>query len=191
LVIIDLIASFPWAGLGFGGNSFISIMTSVFVGILNLIVVVQVILIEKSRLKRSEKESLLYAAPTYLIYTIYYSLLVLLGVVCFIIPGIILAVVLSMVPIATILIDDEKVNFFKISYQMTKKNPSLIITFVITSVFLELISAAFEFIGNWQIKLGVDIAYSFVDAFLLIIVTMASVKTFYYLKNFSLEKNVV
>ncbi|MBC7430159.1 MAG: hypothetical protein H7336_16215 [Bacteriovorax sp.] len=181
-ILADFFASIPWTGLGYEDNSFYSIIMNVLVGLANLIIVVQVILIEKSRIKGSDKEKLLYAAPTYLIYTIYYSILMLIGLACFIVPGIILGVALAMVPLAAVLIDNDSINYFKVSWKMAKKDSVLIVFFVLSSIVTELVGLGLDFIPDWRVKLGVNVVYSFIDALVMIVITKVSVKIFYHLK---------
>jgi hypothetical protein len=183
LVFIGFLASFPWEGMGFEANSFYEIINGVFVGILSLIVLVNVILIEKAKFKGSDKEQLLYATPTYLIYTLYTSLIMLAGFFCFIIPGIILGICFAMVPLASVLIDNDDVNYFKLSYRMARIEPWPIICFGVLTILIELPSFAFDLIPNWQIKLLLNILYSFIDSVLMIVLTLTSVKVFYYLKK--------
>lgn len=181
-VAIGFLASIPWQGMGYEDNSFYEIVFSIVVGVLSLIVIVNVILIEKASHKHIEKEELMYAAPTYLIYTLYSSLIMLLGFVCFIVPGIILAVLVGMVPLASVLIDNDSVNYFKVSYRMARKDAVLIICFGVASVLIELPSFAFDLIPDWRIKLFCDLGYALLDGVILSVVTITSVRIFYHLK---------
>ena len=183
LLVIGVGACVPWEGLGYGPNSFYEIMLQIIVGILGLIVIVNVILIEKSKTKMLEKEQLMYAAPTYLIYTLYSSLIILAGLFCFIVPGIIAAIFVGMVPLASILIDNDSVNYFKLSYRMARKDIVMIICFGLASLLIELPSFAFDLIPDWRIKLGVSVAYSIVDAAIITILTITAVRVFYHLKE--------
>lgn len=182
-VMIGLLASFPWEGVGFAQNSFYEIMLQVGVGILSLVTIVNVVLIEKAKYKMLQKEQLLYAAPTYLIYTLYSSLIILAGLFCFIIPGIVAAILIGMVPLASILIDNDSVNYFKLCYRMARKKTFVIICFGLTSIFIELPSIAFELIPDWRIKLTVSVVYAFLDAAVLTILAITSVRLFYHLKE--------
>jgi hypothetical protein len=157
-------------------------MLQIIIGILSLIVIVNVILIEKSKTKMLEKEQLMYAAPTYLIYTLYSSLIILAGLFCFIVPGIIAAILVGMVPLASILIDNDSVNYFKLSYKMARKDTVMIICFGLASLFIELPSFAFDLIPDWRIKLGVSVVYAIVDAAIITILTITAVRVFYHLK---------
>ncbi len=180
--LIGILSSVPWQGLGYEANSFYEIMLQIVVGFLVLIVTVNVVLIEKAKYKMSEKDQLFYAAPTYLIYTLYSSLFILAGLFCFIIPGFIAAIFVAMVPLASILIDNDSVNYFKLSYRMARKDTLIIICFGLTTLLVESPSFLFDFIPDWRIKLGVNLAYSFIDAAVLTILTITSVRVFYYLK---------
>ena len=181
-LMIGILSCVPWQGLGFEANSFYEIMLQIIVGILSLIVIVNVVLIEKAKYKIQEKDELLYAAPTYLIYTLYSSLIILAGLFCFIIPGIIAAIFIGMVPLTSILIDNDHVNYFKLSYRMVRKDTLLIISFGLMSLFIELPSVALDLIPDWRIKLGVGIIYTFIDAAILTTLTITSVRVFYHLK---------
>jgi len=181
-LIIGVLGSVPWEGLGHQANSFYEIVLQIIVGILSLIVIVNVVLIEKAKHKMLEKEQLVYAAPTYLIYTLYSSLIILAGLFCYIVPGIIAAIFVGMVPLASILIDNDSVNYFKLSFRMARKAPVMIICFGLTSLFIELPSFAFDLIPDWRIKLGASVLYCFVDAAVLTILTITSVRLFYYIK---------
>lgn len=181
-LIIGFLGCVPWEGLGYESNSFYEIVMQIIVGILSLVVIVNVVLIEKSKHKMVEKEQLVYAAPTYLIYTLYSSLIILAGLFCFIVPGIIAAIIVGMVPLASILIDNDSVNYFKLSYRMARKDFLMIICFGLTSLLIELPSFAFDLIPDWRIKLGASVVYCFIEAAVLTILTITSVRVFYYLK---------
>lgn len=183
LLFVLVMACIPWEGLGYGANSFYEIMLQIIVGILSLIVIVNVILIEKSKIKMLEKEHLMYAAPTYLIYTLYSSLIILAGLFCFIVPGIIAAILVGMVPLASILIDNDSVNYFKLSYKMARKDTVMIICFGLASLLIELPSFAIDLIPDWRIRLGVSLVYSIVDAAIITIMTITAVRVFYHLKT--------
>ncbi len=181
-LIIGALACVPWEGLGYESNSFYEVMLQIIVGILSLIVIVNVVLIEKAKHKMVEKEQLAYAAPTYLIYTLYSSLIILAGLFCFIVPGIIAAIFVGMVPLASVLIDNDSVNYFKLSFRMARKDPLMIISFGLASLLIELPSFAFDLIPDWKIRLVSSVVYCFLEAALLTILTITSVRVFYYLK---------
>jgi hypothetical protein len=180
---IGFMSSFPWTGLGFGENSAYEITTSIAAGILALVVIVNVILVEKAKIKYAVKEELLYAAPTYLVYTLYSTLLILIGLFCFIIPGIILGVLLFLAPIASVLSEEEGVGYLTKSYKMAMKDKWLVTTLGAVTLLIEVPTFLFDWIPNWHIQLGVNLLYSFVDAAVLSIVTLTSVKVFYHLNK--------
>lgn len=182
-VAIDLLASIPWEGIGFPQNSPAEIGLNIFIAILSLIVIVNVVLIEKSKYLQRQKEALIYAAPTYLIYTLYTSIIMLLGFLCLIIPGIILAVCFGMVPLASVLIDNDSVNYFKVSYRMARKNALLIIAFGVATLLVEVPGFLFDFIPSWQVRLGLNVVYSILDGAILVALTITSVRVFYHLKQ--------
>lgn len=181
-LIIGMMSCIPWQGLGYEANSFYEIMMQIIVGILSLIVIVNVVLIEKAKFKMQEKDQLLYAAPTYLIYTLYSSLIILAGLFCFIVPGIIAAVFVGMVPLTSILIGNDNINYFKLSYRMALRDPVLIVSFGVASLLTELPSFALDLIPDWRLLFGAGIGYTFINAALLTILTITSVRVFYHLK---------
>ncbi|MBC7714100.1 MAG: hypothetical protein H7177_12225 [Rhizobacter sp.] len=182
-ILVNFISSIPWVGMGHEDNSFYSIIANIFVGLFSLVIVVSVIMIEKSRINLKEKEKLFYAAPTYLIYTLYYSIVLMIGLACFIVPGIIVAVGFGMVPVAAVLIDSDNVNYFKVSWRMAKKDAVMMTIFTLASILAELVGVALDLIPDWRVKLGVNLMYSFIDALVLIVITKASVKVFYHLQS--------
>lgn len=183
MLIINLVACYPFEGMGFEQNSFHEIVLQIVVGIMSLIVIVNVILIEKAKAKNLEKEELMYAAPTYLIYTLYSTLLILGGLFCFIVPGIIIAILVGMVPLASVLIDNDSINYFKISYRMARKDAVLIICFGLATLLFELPSLGLDLIPDWRVKFGTNFAYSFIDSAVMVILTITSVRIFYHLKR--------
>ncbi|MEA9356323.1 hypothetical protein SHI21_08925 [Bacteriovorax sp. PP10] len=183
MLILNLVACYPFEGMGFEQNSFHEIVLQIIVGIMSLIVIVNVILIEKSKAKNLDKEELMYAAPTYLIYTLYSTLLILAGLFCFVVPGIIIAVLVGMVPLASVLIDNDSVNYFKISYRMARKDAVLVICFGLATLIMELPTFGLDLIPNWKVQLGASFVYSFFDSAVMVILTITSVRVFYHLKR--------
>lgn len=182
-LIVSLMSCIPWQGMGYEPNSFYEIISSIIVGILSLIIIVNIILIEKAKVKQTEKEQLVYAAPTYLIYTLYSSLIIIAGLLCFVIPGIIAATLVVMVPLASVLIDNDSVNYFKISYRMACKDALLVICFGLATLLVELPSIGLELIPDWRLKLGAGVFCSLFEAAFFVILTMTSVRVFYHLKE--------
>lgn len=164
MLIINLVGCFPFEGIGFEQNSFHEIVLQIIVGIASLVVIVNVILIEKAKAKNLEKDDLMYAAPTYLIYTLYSTLLIVGGLFCFVVPGIIIAVLVGMVPLASVLIDNDSINYFKISYRMARKDAVLVICIGLATLILELPGFGLDLIPDWRVKLGTNFIYSFLDS---------------------------
>lgn len=181
-VMIGFLAAIPWTTIGYESNSPLEMIMAIVIVILSLMVIVNVVLIEKGKLRGVEKESLMYATPTYLIYTLYTTIIILFGLFLLVIPGIIAAVLFAMVPLAAVLIDNDDINYFKLSMKMSRSNPWIIIWFGVASVLVEAPNFAFDFIANWNIKLLLKVIYTFVDSALLVALTITSVRIFYHLK---------
>ncbi len=200
--LIDLLAIFPWEALGYESNSMPETLVSIAVGIFSLITIVNVVLIEKSKAKHREKEELAYAVPTYLIYTLYSTVTFLIApgifflaasalkmpayatIILVALPGIIGAVCVGMVPLASVLIDNDSINYFKISLRMARLDPVIIFCFGVVSVLIEAPSLAFNYyLTDWVFRTGANILYSIFDAVVMIVVTVASVRLFYHLKH--------
>ncbi len=201
-LMIDLLAIFPWEALGYESQSFPEVMASILVGILSLIAIVNVVLIEKAKAKHREKEKLAYAVPTYLIYTLYSTIALLVAPGVFflaasalklpsyaiitlsVLPGIIGAVCVGMVPLASVLIDNDSVNYFKLSLNMARLDPVIIFCFGVVSILIEVPSMAFDYyLGDWVFRTGANFLYSIFDSAIMVVVTVASVRVFYHLKH--------
>lgn len=218
-LFMNFIGVFPWAGMGYGENSFIEVVTSIVVGLVSLVLVTNIVLIEKSRIKSREKEKLLYAAPTYLIYTLYSSLIILacLSFLMFFpakrpdvmsgvnleimyilgrffiaaIPAIVAAVCVAMVPLASILIDNDSVNYFILSFSMAKRAPLLIFLIGGCSILIEAPALLIDYFAqDWMTKFAFGFLYAFVDSLIIIILTKASVAIFYHLKKETVGESV-
>lgn len=184
LVCIDFLSFFPWQMLGVGENSLYEIIANLLGGVLSLVVVVEIILIEKNihlfNGNKQTKENLLYSAPTYLISTLYTSLFILLGFIFFVIPGFFVAIYLSMVPLASLLTDGNE-NLYKLSYKITKKKKGLVISFILASLFLEIPNLLFNLIPSWEMRWSANALYSIFNAFLLVLMASTSTRLFYFL----------
>lgn len=213
-LIMNVLAAIPWEGLGVEENSVYEILINIAVGLISLVIVTNIILIEKSLIKQREKEKLIYAAPTYLIYTLYSSLIILASfvflmffpkseqgmaldavffakVIVVAIPALVAGVCVAMVPTASVLIDNDNANYFKISFKMAKKAPLLIFLVAASALFIELPSVAIEwFASDWIVKLIINLVYAFIDSVVIIVVTKTSVSVFYHLKKLILGEKV-
>ncbi len=199
--LVDVLAAIPWQAFGLPDKSFPELALTLIVGIANLVVIVNVILIEKSRYKHREKEELLYSVPTYLVYTLYSALTILVGpglvlmaagmlalpqaitIGLAVLVGLIVAIFVAMVPLASVLIDNDSVNYFKTSYRMARQDLLLIICFGSLSLFIELPLFIIDQIPDWRFVLSSNVLYAFFDAVAMITLTVASVRIFYYLKH--------
>ena len=218
-LVMNFFSIIPWEGLGFGEKSLAEILTSISIGLVSLVLVTNIILIEKSRIKVREKEKLIYAAPTYLIYTLY-STLIILVCLSFVmlfpagrpgpmtgsisemlimgakftvvaLPAIVAAVCVAMVPLASVLIDNDSANYFKVSFKMAKTAPFLIFLFGASSLLIEVPAVLVDFfIKDVSSKLALGLLYSFFDSFFIIILTKASVLNFYHLKKVTIGEAV-
>lgn len=183
LFVINLITAIPWRAMGYESNSFYEIVCNILAAILNLVVIVNIVMIEKGKIKDRPKEGLLYTIPTYLIYTLYCMIIISIGLFLYIIPGLLAYMVLLMVPLASVLIDNDSINYFSVSFKMLKKEPVIIFCLSAATIFSELIFFAFDLIPDWRVAMGVEISYGVVDAFIITILTITSVKCFYYIKK--------
>ncbi|QDK41274.1 hypothetical protein DOM21_07350 [Bacteriovorax stolpii] len=199
--LVDVLASIPWQAFGFPEQSTPEILFSLLVGISSLVIIVNVILIEKSRYKHREKEQLLYSVPTYLIYSLYSVLIILVGpgavllagsmagipqpvmIGLAVLVGLIVAIFVAMVALASVLIDNDSINYFKMSYRMARQDVLLIICFGALSFLVELPSFAFDQIPDWRFVVSFNLLYAFFDAAAMITLTVTSVRIFYYLKH--------
>lgn len=192
LIFLGFLSSIPWRVLGLGEGSLPEILIALIVAILSLVVMVNVILIEKSLILNRPRERLLYAAPTFLIYTIYASLIIVAGpfivfaftqsIIVAIIPAFFCGLAVAMVPVASVCIDNDNVNYFKLSWRMFLKKTTLVACVAIVSILTELVVFLLDFISSWQLKLMSSIVYSFIDAFLIVVLTIVMIKVFYQLK---------
>lgn len=200
-LLIGFFASIPWESVGLEPHSLPEIVSSLIAGLLSLVVIVNVVLIEKSRYKHRPKEELLYSVPTYLIYSLYSTLIILAGpgIILFIagllhlpqqamialafLAGIVVGIYVAMVSLAAVLIDNDSVNYFKLSYRMARQDWVMVFCFGVLALLLEMPALVFDLIPDWRVVAGFNLLYSFFDAVATIVVTVASVRIFYYLKH--------
>jgi len=189
LLLLGMISCIPWQNLGFGENSLPEIVTSIVLALLSLVFVVDIILIEKKSFTGRSKEKLLYSAPTYLIYTFYSSLIFFIPTLLIfaisnswlmaIIPAIFFGLCVVMVPVCSVCIDNDDINYFKSSFKLVKKRPVLIFLFFIFTILLEVTPFSFDLFSFSYLKLSLSLLYSLIETFLLISLTKVSVKIFY------------
>ena len=188
LFCINLITSIPWQGMGYESNGIYEIIANIVAALLSLVVIVNIVMIEKGKTKDRPKEGLLYTIPTYLIYTLYCMIIISMGLFLYIVPGILAYLVLLMVPLSSVLIDNDSVNYFKVSFQMFKKEPLLIFILALATIMSEGIFFLFDLIPDWQVAMAIEVLYGFIDAVLITLVTMTSVKIFYHIKKLLMIK---
>jgi len=189
LLFLGFLSCIPWQNLGFEDNSLPEIVNTALIALMSIIVVVNIILIEKKIKLGRPKEKLLYAIPTYLIYNFYSSFLFLAPVMLVfaltkslffaVIPGIFSGVCLVMVPVSSLCIDNDEINYFKHSLKATRRTPIVIFLFFLMTILLETIPLSLDLVASSSLKLGLGLFYSFIEAVLLIVLTKVSVKIFY------------
>ena len=200
LVFIGLISSIPYKYFGLhlaGIDEAIEIIGS----FISLIFIVNIIMIEKARFYKREKEKLIYSAPTFLIYTFYSTLLMAAGPILVLgltkllsmphflqmflaaIPGIAVGLLVVFIPYASVLIDSDSVNYFKISFRMTSEKLGLAILVFFSALILEIFPLMFEFMQNPLAKSATLFLFSILNAYLYVIFSIAFVKIFFTIKK--------
>jgi len=161
---------------GDGGSIAISSATI----ILTFIVSAKIILMHKKDAAPNEK--MIYVLVPFLLYSFYYSMFFFLGLLLFVIPGIWVLLFFSQAPLVAALAPSSE-NFFKRSVKLVKKNVKLVAWISISTVVLEFLSLAFSPIADQKVRFILTGIFSFPDAILNIILTIAGVKIFYYLNE--------
>lgn len=148
--------------------------------ILTFIITAKIIIMHKKNASNNEK--MIYVLVPFLLYSFYYSMFFFLGLILLVIPGLWVLVFLSQAPLIAALAPAEE-NFFKQSMRLVKKNVKLVAWTSISSVFLEFLSLAFSPIADQKVRWGLTAIFSVPDALFSIVLTIASVKIFYYLNE--------
>jgi hypothetical protein len=200
LVVIGFISAIPFKffGVHLAG---LDEVTEIIGSFISLIFIVNIIMIEKARFYKRDKEKLLYSAPTFLIYTFYSTLLmaagpiIVLGITKFLalpyflqmalagIPGVVVGLLVSFVPYASVLIDNDSVNYFKISFRMTTGNWGLAFLVFFSALALEILPLIFELIQNPLLKSVSLFLFAFVNAYFYVIFSISFVKIFFAIKK--------
>lgn len=115
-----------------------------------------------------------YLFIPFLLYTIYYSIIMLLGFILIFIPGILFYYVPIIATMGT-----KGATPFKSSIKMVKKNWRMAAFLSISSFLLELLPLSFKLIPNLSIRIFVDGIFSIVDCGLYLVLTLMTVKMFY------------
>jgi hypothetical protein len=140
----------------------------------------KIILMHKKDAPSNEK--LIYVLVPFLLYSFYYSMLLMLGLILFIIPGFLVMIYFSQAPLVAALAP-MKESYFKKSISLVKKNVVLVVWISFTSFFLEFTSLIFAPIADQKIRWTLTAIFSLPDSLLTIILTIVSVKIFYYLSE--------
>jgi hypothetical protein len=200
-----------WPILGVPAESTTSIVLSVVTALLTFVVLAQIVLIQKK--KHGGSGELSFIVPTFLLYNIYYTAVFfaalvipvslfyfpfvafklnthLAGLIAFyvlvalsVIGAFFMNILFFMVPLIAVLDDEVARKFFKESSNLTRKNFKLVAWIAIVSLLVEFSFLAFSFIQEPLMKALATFAYSIPDAYFTLVLTVAMVKIFYYLKN--------
>jgi len=168
---------YPFLGISNESTSYIvfSIVSAFFV----FIVISQVVLIEKK--KQGGNGNLVHFVPTYLLYNLYYSLLFLFGLILLIVPGFYAFIFFSMAPLIAVLDDEADGNYFAQSRLLVKKNIKLVAVVVFSNLILECSALLLSPIQDPLLKGVATFLYSLPDAYLTLLMTLTTVKIYYYL----------
>jgi hypothetical protein len=161
---------------GDGGSISIALVSI----ILTFIITAKIILMHKKDATSNEK--MIYVLVPFLLYSFYYSLLFFIGLIFFIIPGLWVLIFLSQAPLLAALSSTEG-SLFKASISLVKKNVKLVAWISVATVLLEFFALAFAPIANPQLRLILTAIFSVPDALLSVVLTIASVRIFYYLNE--------
>lgn len=121
----------------------------------------------------SVKGDFWYLFVPFLLYSVYYSIVSLLGFIILFIP----AVLFYYAPIIATYADVK--SPFKSALKLAKKNFKLTAVLAYSSIALELIPEAFKAIPQREIAAGASLIYAFFDAYIVIILMIISVNYFY------------
>jgi hypothetical protein len=179
ILITNLETLGPFFGIIPESNAFIFLTIAATLG--TFIVLSQIVLIQKKI--HGGVGELKYFVPTFLLYNLYYSFLFLLGLVFLILPGFYVLIFFSMAPFMAVLDDECHESFFKRSKLLVKKNVSLVAWASIINLILEFSSLIISPIQNMNIKALANFCLSIPNAFVTIVMTIATVKIYYYLKR--------
>lgn len=167
--------------LGVSEESTIYIVLTIISTLLIFIVLSQIVLIQKK--KHGGTGELSFFVPTFLLYNLYYSFLFFVGLLLLIVPGLYVLVFFSMVPFIAVLDDEVQGKFFKKSRELVKKNIGLVAWASFFNLLIEFSALLFSPIQDPTTKAICNFLFSIPDAFITMVLTIAMVKIYYYLKN--------
>lgn len=170
---------FPFLGVMPESNGFIilTILTTIAI----FIILSQIVLVQKKN--HGGTGELKYFVPTFLLYNLYYSFLFFAGLLLFIVPGIYVLIFFSMVPLVAVLDDECQGSFFSASKLLVKKNIPLVAWASGINLLVEFSALLVSPIENPMLKGIASFFFSIPDAFISLVMTITTVKIFYYLKK--------
>ena len=180
LFFLSVLYAFPWQITGLESGSGYELLTNFFIGMLELLVTVNVINTTIALRHNTLKERLIYTAPAFFIGSLVYVMLSMLGLVLFIVPGLWCLVFLVFVPLAKIISPEE--SAFKKSKELVRKSPFLVVSFVFFSLLIEFIPTVLDLLGNWQLKILLNILIAAPWAVINILFINAFVRLYYQLE---------
>ncbi|MBC7541045.1 MAG: hypothetical protein H7281_19660 [Bacteriovorax sp.] len=168
---------FPLLGVTTESNVFIFL--TIFATLATFVILSQIVLIQKKT--HGGSGELKYFVPTFLLYNLYYSFLFFAGLLVFIVPGFYVLIFFSMVPFVAVLDDECEGSFFKASKLLVKKNVKLVAWASVINLLVEFSAFLVSPIQNPGLKAVANFLFSIPDAFVTLIMTVTTVKIYYYL----------
>ena len=179
LIALEIFNAFPWEMVTGESNSGWEIAANVLIAILSIIVSVEIINIFKSTHFNRPKESLLYTFPTFFVYTLYYTLILGLGILCLVIPGILAFIFLGLAPLASIMSPQEPA--FKKSIALVKKKVGVVVLAGLITLALEFIPLVADLIPLIDVRLLIQIGLAVPIAWLTLMTTQTLVRIYLFL----------
>ncbi|MDO9183754.1 MAG: hypothetical protein Q7U04_15170 [Bacteriovorax sp.] len=180
LVVLGNIETF-FPSMGVVTESTLAIVLTVAATLVTFIILSKVVLIQKQN--HGGVGELKYFVPTFLLYNLYYSFLFFAGLLLFVIPGFYILIYYAMVPFVAVLDDENEGSFFSESKRLVKKNISLVAWASLINLIIEFSALLFSPIDNLVVKGIANFLFSIPDAFITLVMTVATVKVYYYLKK--------
>jgi hypothetical protein len=172
---------------GLESEGWINIILSIFVTLGTFIVLSQVVLKEKIKKipEASHNHELGYFVSTFFLFNLYYSFLFFIGLIFLVIPGLWVLIYFFLVPFIAVLDDSLDSGYFKKSIELVKKNVGLVSIVSIFILVLEFSSLLLSPIQNSSVKLISSLFFSIPDSFLTVVLTIVSVRVYYFLSESS------
>jgi len=170
----------------FGGNEeSLTFFLLTFLSTLFSFIVISKVVLNQKR-KNGSDDELKYFVPTFLLYNLYYSFLFLAGLLLLVVPGFYVLFYFSMAPLIAVLSDNVSGNYFLESIRLVKKNVPLVIWTSLFNLFLEFSVLATTPIQDPVLRMISKFLFSIPDAFFTIVITLVSVRVYYYLQGLKL-----